>query len=96
MGRLISNILAHGLSPDIIIQQLNGISSTPVISNGRIVKSIPDAISLAFMMNSDLSAKDVRPEGGASGRLCPICGYSLVFQEGCLTCVNCNGKVGCS
>jgi len=95
LGRLISNMLAHGLSEDIIMKQLSGISSTPIFWESRLIKSIPDAIAHAFMIYKEVDKKEVRQEGSASGNLCPMCGHSLIYQEGCMACINCKGKVGC-
>lgn len=78
--RVVSTALGYGVPMQELAEQLLNITSQPVPWNGGWVKSLPDAIGQAMMRY--LRAKsDVA--GKATGFLCPECGASLRFEEGC-------------
>ena len=48
ISRLISLALRSGIDPDQIVEQLRGITSSPVWDSGTLVRSAPDAVALAL------------------------------------------------
>lgn len=90
ISRLCSIILRCGVSPDIIVGQLEGIKgSTPVHTEFGLVESIPDAISKIithYVLGNEHS------EGTVPAMMkCPDCGkhHGLVKVGSCIKCTLC-------
>lgn len=99
IGRLISLALRSGVDVVEIIDQIKGIRGEhAVFQEGGLVYSIPDAISKVL-------EKRYLPNGNAEkvksfknqlkSNLCPECGQTIAFEEGCMTCHSC-GYTKCS
>ena len=90
IGRLVSLAFRSGVTVDKVVEQLKGIGGEhPVFQNGGLVLSIPDAI--ARMLESRY-LKDMKKPGKTSslrGEICPECGQTISFEEGCMTCHSC-------
>ncbi|WP_035587970.1 vitamin B12-dependent ribonucleotide reductase [Hippea jasoniae] len=90
IGRLISIALQNGVHVKSIINTLISITGAqPIWSNGRLIKSVPDAIAQVLrdhFLNHD--AKPAEPKKLA-GEECPECGSPLEIVEGCAVCRNC-------
>jgi ribonucleoside-diphosphate reductase alpha chain len=92
IGRLVSLLLRSGVEVHEIVEQLKGIGGEhPVFQEGGLVLSIPDAIARVLerrYMNGNL-----RKENGYAksllGEVCPECGQTISFEEGCMTCHFC-------
>jgi len=93
IGRLISLAFRSGINVEEVINQLKGISGEhTVFQEGGLVLSIPDAIAKVL-------SKRYPPKGNGNGKkqyknslksdLCPECGQSITFEEGCKTCHSC-------
>ena len=100
LSRLISVSLQDGTTPTRIIKQLQGITDTPVWSNGRKILSLPDAVAQAIgdeTGNHIVTIQDeIKLEGSVRdtefGKVlaCPDCGwYTLGQEEGCVKCHHC-------
>ncbi|VEN73383.1 Vitamin B12-dependent ribonucleotide reductase [Candidatus Desulfarcum epimagneticum] len=92
IGRLVSLALRSGVNVEKIVEQLKGIGGEhPVFQNGGLVMSIPDAISRVLKdryMTHDPAAS--RPRASVlAGGVCPECGQTISFEEGCMTCHFC-------
>jgi len=99
-GRLISHALKNGMLAETIIKHLAGHKSNPIFDNGRVVKSVPDAISIVMQefkdqfegfsefIDCNLPIVDnVQPiPDEISGELCPDCGEVLYMSSGCNHC----------
>ncbi|MBA3011431.1 MAG: vitamin B12-dependent ribonucleotide reductase [Desulfobacula sp.] len=99
IGRLISLALRSGIQVDEIIEQISGIRGEhAVFQEGGLVYSIPDAIAKVL-------EKRYLPRRNGNGKkqyqnslkpdLCPECGQTITFEEGCKTCHAC-GYTKCS
>lgn len=87
IGRLISLSLRSGISVEKVVKNLSGISGeSPTWVDGRMIRSIPDAI--AYVMATICGIKD-QSTIKTMNVVCPDCGESLVFEEGCVNCKNC-------
>jgi ribonucleoside-diphosphate reductase alpha chain len=91
IGRLVSLALRNGVDVGEIVEQLKGIGGEhPVFQNGGLVLSIPDAIG--HVLDSRYLA-DKDKKGGAGntlmGAVCPECGQTISFEEGCQKCHFC-------
>jgi len=93
IGRLISLALRSGIDVGEIIDQISGIRGEhAVFQEGGLVYSIPDAIAKVL-------EKRYLPSGNGNGKkqyknslksdLCPECGQTITFEEGCKTCHSC-------
>lgn len=88
LGRLISLSLRYGLPVSSIIKNLSGISGeSPIWSEGRLIKSVPDAIAyiMSTICGEKVESKKVKP----LSLTCPDCGDVVVFEEGCVSCKQC-------
>jgi ribonucleoside-diphosphate reductase alpha chain len=91
IGRLVSLALRSGIKVDKIVEQLKGIGGEhPIFQSGGLVLSIPDAIARVLekrFMAGDNANKDHAKT--LSGEMCPECGNTVSFEEGCMTCHFC-------
>lgn len=95
IGRLVSLALRSGVEVGKIVDQLKGIGGEhPVFQKDGLVLSIPDAISRILEKRYlDAGAPRHGQRGrhghGLLGELCPECGQTISFEEGCMTCHFC-------
>ncbi len=92
IGRLTSLALRSGIRVEKVVDQLKGICGEhPVFQEGGMVLSIPDAISRIlekqYLMNK--SNKNVKQQHSLMGEVCPDCGETVSFEEGCMVCHFC-------
>jgi ribonucleoside-diphosphate reductase alpha chain len=90
IGRLVSLAFRSGVTADKVVEQLKGIGGEhPVFQNGGLVLSIPDAI--ARVLNERYLDNETAKKKGSSllGEVCPECGQTISFEEGCMTCHFC-------
>ncbi len=93
IGRLVSLALRSGVHVEKIVEQLKGICGEhPVFQKDGLVLSIPDAISRVlekrYMSASDGKRRH-KHENSLLGEICPECGETVSFEEGCVTCHFC-------
>lgn len=90
IGRLVSLAFRSGVNADKVVEQLKGIGGEhPVFQNGGLVLSIPDAIA-RVLENRYLKDEQRKRQGGSlMGEVCPECGQTISFEEGCMTCHFC-------
>ena len=92
IGRLVSLALRSGVKVGEIVEQLKGIGGEhPVFQNGGLVLSIPDAISRVLENRYLTKSNPVRDKDKSRlmGEICPDCGQTISFEEGCMTCHFC-------
>jgi len=92
IGRLVSLALRSGVKVENIVKQLKGIGGEhPVFQEGGLVLSIPDAIGrlLEKRYLSDGSYMKSRYGNSLLGEICPECGQTISFEEGCMICHFC-------
>jgi len=93
IGRLISLALRSGIEVEEIINQIKGIRGEhAVFQDGGLVHSIPDAIAkvLAKRYMPMANGKEkASAQNSLKSDLCPECGQSVAFEEGCMTCHYC-------
>jgi ribonucleoside-diphosphate reductase alpha chain len=99
IGRLISLALRSGVEVEEIIEQIQGIRGEhAVFQEGGLVYSIPDAIAKVlekrYMVNGNGNIKK-HPVNRLKSDLCPECGQTIAFEEGCMKCHAC-GFTKCS
>lgn len=83
IGRLASLALRSGIEVNEIISQLKGIgSSEPIFHNGKLVRSIPDAVALVL---EKVSGKEEAVERDMNSIRCPECQEPLP-DERCPIC----------
>jgi ribonucleoside-diphosphate reductase alpha chain len=88
IGRLISLALRSGIPVDKIINQLKGIiGEYPIFSDGRLIQSIPDAIS--YILSEKYCIESDGNECTLTKTKCPECGENIVFEENCYKCYSC-------
>ena len=93
IGRLVSLALRSGVDVEDIVDQIKGITGEHVVfQNGDMVLSIPDAIGQVlekrYLLNR--TGEKIKRQGNSlKGDLCPECGATIAFEEGCMTCHNC-------
>lgn len=91
IGRLISIALQNGVDVKNIINTLISITGAqPIWSNGRLIKSVPDAIAQILRDHFQPKEKTMpKSETKITGEECPECGSPLEIVEGCAVCRNC-------
>ncbi len=93
IGRLISIALQNGVDVKNIINTLINITGAqPIWSNGKLIKSVPDAIAQVLkehFQNMDKKSQEDMKQVVLSGEECPECGSMLEIVEGCAICRNC-------
>ncbi|MEN8245119.1 MAG: vitamin B12-dependent ribonucleotide reductase [Thermodesulfobacteriota bacterium] len=92
IGRLVSLALRSGVEVHDIVEQLKGIGGEhPVFQEGGLVLSIPDAIA-RVLEKRYMNGNHQNANGYAKsllGEVCPECGQTISFEEGCMTCHFC-------
>ncbi|MDA8141297.1 MAG: vitamin B12-dependent ribonucleotide reductase [Desulfobacteraceae bacterium] len=92
IGRLVSLALRTGVEVTEIVNQLKGISGEhPIFQEGGLVLSIPDAIARVLerrYLTKESAAKS-NQVNSLLGGVCPECGQTISFEEGCQTCHFC-------
>jgi len=93
IGRLVSLALRSGVKVEKIVGQLKGIGGEyPVFQKDGLVLSIPDAISRVLekrYLKNGSDKKRHKYENSLAGEICPECGQTISFEEGCMTCHFC-------
>ncbi|MEA2038362.1 MAG: vitamin B12-dependent ribonucleotide reductase [Thermodesulfobacteriota bacterium] len=93
IGRLVSLALRSDVKVGKIVDQLKGIGGEhPVFQKGGLVLSIPDAISRVLekrYLQNQPSINSHKYQNSLSGEICPECGQTISFEEGCMTCHFC-------
>ena len=93
IGRLVSLAFRSGVRVERVVNQLKGIGGEyPVFQNGGLVLSIPDAISRVLENRYLKNNNDKNPtttQNSLMGEVCPECGQTISFEEGCMTCHFC-------
>jgi ribonucleoside-diphosphate reductase alpha chain len=90
IGRLVSLALRSGVEVGQIVEQLKGIGGEhPVLQEGGLVLSIPDAVSRVLEKQYMKDAPPVGQGKSLTGEACPECGRSVSFEEGCKKCHAC-------
>ncbi len=92
IGRLASLALRSGVKVENVVEQLKGIGGEhPVFQEGGLVLSIPDAIGKVLEKRylSDGSYVKSRYGNSLLGEICPECGQTISFEEGCMICHFC-------
>ena len=93
IGRLVSLAFRSGVRVETVVDQLKGIGGEyPVFQNGGLVLSIPDGISRVLenrYLKNSADKNRQRPGNSLMGEICPECGQTISFEEGCMTCHFC-------
>ena len=90
IGRLVSLAFRSGVTVDKVVEQLKGIGGEhPVFQNGGLVLSIPDAIARVLEQRYLVEDKKKKRGNSLMGEVCPECGQTISFEEGCMTCHFC-------
>jgi ribonucleoside-diphosphate reductase alpha chain len=93
IGRLVSLALRSGVKVEKIVDQLRGIGGEhPVFQKDGLVLSIPDAISRVLenrYLQNGIYKRRLKYENSLLGEVCPECGQTISFEEGCMTCHFC-------
>ena len=92
IGRLVSLAFRSGVRVEKVVEQLKGIGGEhPVFQKGGLVLSIPDAIGRVLEKRylKDGSYKKRRYGNSLLGEICPECGNTVSFEEGCMMCHFC-------
>ncbi len=92
IGRLVSLALRSGVDVGEIIEQIKGIGGEhAVFQKGGPVLSIPDAIGrvLEKRYKDRISSKPKKSSNSLKADVCPECGMTIAFEEGCMTCHSC-------
>jgi ribonucleoside-diphosphate reductase alpha chain len=96
-GRLISLCLRAGVDIKAVSDELIGIISRPLLSNGDTILSVPDGIgkTLLKIVNGEDKKEKVMHVMESNNILgsfilpCPLCQNPLIKYEGCKKCTNC-------
>jgi ribonucleoside-diphosphate reductase alpha chain len=93
IGRLVSLCLRSGVSVEKIVEQLKDIGGEhPVFQKDGLVLSIPDAISRVLenrYLKDGPNGRRGKYKNSLLGEICPECGQTISFEEGCMTCHFC-------
>ena len=92
IGRLASLALRSGVKVGNVVEQLKGIGGEhPVFQDGGLVLSIPDAIGRVLEKRYVSDGSYMKSQYGNSllGEICPDCGQTISFEEGCIICHFC-------
>ncbi|MGD9107051.1 MAG: vitamin B12-dependent ribonucleotide reductase [Desulfobacterales bacterium] len=92
IGRLVSLAFRSGVRVEKVVEQLKGIGGEhPVFQEGGLVLSIPDAIGRVLEKRylKDGTYKKRRYGNSLLGEICPECGNTISFEEGCMMCHFC-------
>ncbi len=92
IGRLVSLALRSGVDVGEIIEQIKGIGGEhAVFQKGGPVLSIPDAIGrvLEKRYKDRIVNKPKKMFNSLKADVCPECGMTIAFEEGCMTCHSC-------
>jgi ribonucleoside-diphosphate reductase alpha chain len=92
IGRLVSLAFRSGVRVEKVVEQLKGIGGEhPVFQAGGLVLSIPDAIGRVLEKRylKDGSYKKHGYGNSLLGEICPECGNTISFEEGCMMCHFC-------
>jgi ribonucleoside-diphosphate reductase alpha chain len=91
IGRLVSLALRSGVEVRDIVEQLKGIGGEhPKFQKKILLQSIPDAVSWVLENRYLSGEKHVATHAnGLTREICPECGETLVFEEGCNSCKAC-------
>jgi ribonucleoside-diphosphate reductase alpha chain len=91
IGRLVSLALRSGIEVRDIVEQLKGIGGDhPKFQKKILLQSIPDAVSWVLENRYLAGEKHVATHAnGLVREVCPECGETLVFEEGCNSCKAC-------
>lgn len=92
IGRLVSLALRSGVDVGEIIEQVKGIGGEhAVFQKGGPVLSIPDAIGrvLEKRYKDRIVNKSKKFTNSLKADVCPDCGMTIAFEEGCMTCHSC-------
>ncbi len=92
IGRLVSLALRSGVDVGEIVEQIKGIGGEhAVFQKGGPVLSIPDAIGrvLEKRYKDKITNKPKKAENSLKADVCPECGMTIAFEEGCMTCHSC-------
>jgi ribonucleoside-diphosphate reductase alpha chain len=92
IGRLVSLAFRSGVRVEKVVEQLKGIGGEhPVFQEGGLVLSIPDAIGRVLEKRylKDGSYNKRRYGNSLLGEICPECGNTVSFEEGCMICHFC-------
>lgn len=91
IGRLVSLALRSGVEVRDIVEQLKGIGGEhPKFQKKILLQSIPDAV--AWVLENRYLAGEKHASVHANGlvrEVCPECGETLTFEEGCNCCKAC-------
>ena len=86
IGRILSTALSSGVDPQVLANQLVGISCPhPSFNQGKTILSVPDALGQALLDILGVES-EVTNALQPSGNLCPECGSILKHEEGCVKC----------
>lgn len=89
IGRLVSLCLRCGIPVESIIEQLKGIAGEhPIFQEGRLILSIPDAISFV-LENKYVKNPTISSTVSLKSNECPECKEELTIEEGCMKCHRC-------
>jgi ribonucleoside-diphosphate reductase alpha chain len=92
IGRLVSLAFRSGVKVENVVEQLKGIGGEhPVFQEGGLVLSIPDAIGRVLEKKYLKEGSYRKGKYGNSllGEICPECGQTVSFEEGCMICHFC-------
>ena len=90
IGRLVSLALRSGVSVRDVVAQIKGIGGEhPVFRGKGLLLSIPDAIAWVLERRYLKDAPVITAQADLNNPICPDCGGTLIFQEGCHSCPNC-------
>ena len=92
IGRLVSLALRSGVEVHAIVEQLKGIGGEhPIFQKDGLVLSIPDAIARVLERRYLKTDTERTSRNGNSliGAVCPECGQTISFEEGCQKCHFC-------